>query len=58
MLHEIQSNTFILNNTIRPKVVFNDGLNIVNGTDTGTNSIGKSTFLMAIDFCFGGKDYV
>ncbi len=33
-------------------------MNVVNGAEFGTNSIGKSTFLMAIDFCFGGDDYV
>ena len=34
------------------------GLNIVLGDDDGTNSIGKSTLLMIIDFIFGGKDYL
>lgn len=56
----MQSNTFRTNGhdgPVRPKIVFNKALNVVNGSDTGTNSIGKSTFLMAIDFCFGGEDY-
>lgn len=27
-------------------------------SDTGSNSIGKSTFLMVLDFVFGGENYV
>lgn len=60
MLKEMQSNAFRTggrDGQIRPKIIFNKGLNVVNGSDTGTNSIGKSTLLMAIDFCFGGEDY-
>lgn len=58
MLKEIYCNKFISNGKIRDKIVFNPILNVVEGSDTGKNSIGKSTFLMIIDFCFGGKDYV
>lgn len=43
---------------IRTAISFDAGLNVVEGTDNGSNSIGKSTFLMIIDFCFGGNDYV
>lgn len=43
---------------IRPAIRMHQGLNVVEGDDEGSNSIGKSTFLMAIDFCFGGNDYV
>ena len=60
MLKEIQSNVFRTNGKngpIRPKIELNKGLNVVNGSVSGTNSIGKSTFLMVIDFCLGGKDY-
>lgn len=39
------------------KIVFFEGLNVVLGDENGSNSIGKSTFLMIIDFVFGGKDY-
>lgn len=42
----------------RGKITFQNGLNTVMGTDVGSNSIGKSTFLMIIDFVFGGNDYV
>jgi hypothetical protein len=61
MLKEIYCDKFRIggeNGAIRPAIVFDKGLNVVEGDDGGTNSIGKSTFLMCIDFCFGGKDYV
>ena len=37
---------------------FSSGLNVIVGSDDGGNSIGKSTFLMIIDFVFGGSDYL
>lgn len=40
------------------KITFHNGLNVVLGDDEGSNSIGKSTFLMIIDYIFGGNDYV
>lgn len=40
------------------RVEFLPTLNTVLGDDFGSNSIGKSTFLMIIDFVFGGKDYI
>lgn len=40
------------------RVSFHEGLNVVLGDNEGSNSIGKSTFLMIIDFVFGGKDYM
>lgn len=39
------------------RIHFNDGLSVVLGTVTGTNSIGKSTFMLVIDFVFGGNTY-
>lgn len=39
-------------------ITFSNGLNIVLGTEGATNSIGKSTFLMILDFVFGGGDYL
>ncbi len=60
MLIEIQSDAFrteAKNGPIRPTIKFKKGLNVINGSVTGTNSIGKSTFMMAIDFCFGGSGY-
>ena len=40
------------------KIIFHPGLNVVLGGDKASNSIGKSTFLMIIDFVFGGNDYI
>lgn len=57
MLNEILCDKFISNNIERGPISFHDGLNIVQGHNTGANSIGKSTFLLAIDFAFGGKTY-
>src|ERR1700722_9348383 len=37
-------------------VLFNSGLNVILGDANATNSIGKSTMLMVVDFAFGGKD--
>ncbi len=58
MLIEIQSDAFVSHKIIRPKITFNPGLNIVKGPDSFDNSIGKSSFMMCIDFVFGGNDYV
>lgn len=38
-------------------VSFKDGLNVVLGDDSGANSIGKSTMLLAIDYMLGGNHY-
>jgi uncharacterized protein YydD (DUF2326 family) len=58
MLIEIYCDKFKSNGNTRSPIRFENGLNIVEGADNGSNSIGKSTFLMIIDFCFGGNDYV
>lgn len=39
------------------KIVLTPTLNTVQGTEKASNSIGKSTFLMILDFIFGGDDY-
>ena len=39
------------------QIVFNSGLSVVLGTNTGDNSIGKSTFLLIVDYVFGGNTY-
>jgi len=36
---------------------FRKGLNVVLGSSSGSNAIGKSTFLLILDFAFGGDDY-
>ncbi|MCD8307005.1 MAG: DUF2326 domain-containing protein [Clostridia bacterium] len=58
MLVEIYCDKFMENGKPRGKISFHSGLNTVLGGDAGDNSIGKSTFLMVIDFVFGGNDYV
>ena len=57
MLLEIRCDKFMDHGTVRPPIVFHPGLNVVLGNEYGTNSIGKSTFLLIIDFVFGGDDY-
>lgn len=52
MLIEINCNKF-RQNPIR----FQSGLNIILGDEAATNSIGKSTLLMVIDFVFGGSAF-
>jgi len=37
---------------------FRNGLNAVLGSSGGSNAIGKSTFLLILDFVFGGDDYI
>ncbi len=53
MLSEIICDKFHKN-----KIIFHEGLNVILGDELGSNSIGKSTFLMIIDYVYGGKDYV
>ncbi len=52
MLHEIYCEQFH-----QKKVTFNEGFNVVLGTPNADNSIGKSTFLLIVDFVFGGSTY-
>lgn len=53
MLKKIQSNVFR-----KGPIFFHEGLNVVLGDNQGSNSIGKSTLLMIIDFIFGGSSYI
>lgn len=61
MLLEIQCDKFArkIDGKFAPrgKITFHEGLNTVLGDKKGENSIGKSTFLLIVDFCFGGEDY-
>ena len=52
MLYEIVCDKFK-----NKKIICNEGLNTVLGTNRGDNSIGKSTFLLVVDFIFGGNTY-
>ncbi|MGE7185587.1 DUF2326 domain-containing protein [Peribacillus sp. NPDC006672] len=53
MLKEIRCEKFK-----NKKIVFHKGLNVVMGDNEGSNSIGKSTLLMIVDFIFGGDTYL
>lgn len=62
MLREIYCDKFVKNKgkeneTPRGRIPFEKGLNVIQGHSTGQNSIGKSTFLLVVDFVFGGDDY-
>lgn len=57
MLKFIECEKFIENGVPRGKIEFFSELNICLGEDNAENSIGKSTFLFAVDFCFGGDSY-
>ncbi len=57
MLWEMMSPEFQSNGQWRGPIRFNKGLNVVLGGEQSDNSIGKSTTLLAIDFCFGGNTY-
>ena len=50
MLVEIRSDKFRTK-----RIEFHKGLNVVLGDENATNSIGKSSLLMVIDFAFGGN---
>ena len=58
MLLEICCDEFKDQGKVRDPISFKKGLNVILGASRASNSIGKSTFLMIIDFVFGGKDYV
>lgn len=57
MLKKISCDKFKNTHGIRPEIVFKKGLNIVLGDNEAANSIGKTTFLVIVDFVFGGTDY-
>ena len=58
MLIEVMCDKFTSHGKPRGRISLHAGLNTILGSDSGSNSIGKSTFLMIIDFVFGGDDYV
>ena len=57
MLKFIECEKFIEKGLPRGRIEFFPGLSICLGEDNAENSIGKSTFLFAVDFCFGGNSY-
>lgn len=58
MLTEIYCDKFQDSGVPRSPIKLHKGLNLVLGSASATNSIGKTTFLLAVDFAFGGKTYV
>mgnify|MGYP004466584969 CR=1 FL=1 len=58
MLIELSCDKLAENEKPRATIRFKKGLNVVLGDANGSNSIGKTTFLMLIDFVFGGNTYV
>ena len=62
MLYEIECYKFAekINGQLVPRgrIQLREGLNTVLGDKAAQNSIGKSTFLLVVDFCFGGDDYI
>lgn len=58
MLKTIECDKFLSNGKPRGTISFSPDLNICLGEDNAKNSIGKSTFLLAVDFCFGGESYL
>ena len=57
MLVEMMSPAFKEKDEVRHPIRFKDGPNVVLGKEDGTNSIGKLSALLAIDFVFGGNTY-
>lgn len=58
MLVEIQSDVFKGKYIQNGKIKFHKGLNTIVASESTNNSTGKSSFLLAIDFAFGGNTYV
>ena len=57
MLYEIICSEFKSHGEVRPAIRFHEGLNTVLGGKAADNSVGKSTFLLIVDFAFGGDTY-
>ena len=57
MLSEIRCDAFKSYGKTRDTILFHPCLNTVLGGSAANNSIGKSTFLLIIDYCFGGETY-
>ena len=58
LLREIRCDEFKDEGEVRKPITFHAGLNTVMGASRASNSIGKTTFLLIIDYVFGGRDYV
>ncbi len=59
MLVELKCSSFKHGNgEIREPIKFHEGLNVLQGGSQADNSIGKSTFLLILDFVYGGKKFL
>lgn len=58
MLTEIICDELLDQGSPRSPIQFKTGLNVVLGSRSASNSIGKSTFLLLVDFAFGGSTYI
>lgn len=59
MLFELKCGSFKHGNGENRGVIrFHEGLNVLQGGEQADNSIGKSTFLLILDFVFGGKKFL
>lgn len=57
MLKEVYCELFKSTAGPRGRIQFHQSLNTVLGGEAADNSIGKSTFLLILDYCFGGETY-
>lgn len=57
MLSEIICEHFCDEGNPRGPICLREGLNVVLGSSGGSNSIGKTSFLLIVDFAFGGSTY-
>ena len=57
MLKEVYCELFKSTAGPRGRIQFHQVLNTVLGGEAADNSIGKSTFLLILDYCFGGETY-
>ncbi|MCF0224620.1 MAG: hypothetical protein HUK20_10145 [Fibrobacter sp.] len=58
MLTKIECDKFLDGGKIREPIVFHSGLNVILGGSKADNAVGKSTFLLILDFVFGGDSYI
>lgn len=58
MLTRIECDKFLDDGKGREPIVFHSGLNVILGGSKADNAVGKSTFLLILDFVFGGDSYV
>lgn len=58
MLTRVECDKFLDDGKVREPIVFHSGLNVILGGSKADNAVGKSTFLLILDFVFGGDSYI